>query len=84
MKGVMINTGYSKYIRKRITWSFLFGATLHYNVKPLFYTAPNGENVDGSIRSTTGGLQLANHLGYNLIKTKSHQFEIRAGGLLRY
>jgi hypothetical protein len=84
MKGVMINTGYSKYIRKRIAWSFLLGATVHDKSHPLFYTAPNGENIDGSVRITAGGLQLASHLGYSVIKAKRHQFEIRAGGLVRY
>lgn len=84
MRGVIVNTGYSKYYKSRIGLSLLLGATLHDKSNPLFYTGPRGENIDGSIRYTTGGLQFSGLMGYSLIKTTNHRFEIRAGGLLRY
>lgn len=84
MRGVIINTEYFKNLKKHIGLSFSLGGTLHDGTYPLFFIAPTGQNIDGSIRYTTGGLQFASHLGYDLIKTRKHQFQLRAGGLLRY
>lgn len=84
MRGVIINTEYSKNLKKRIGLSFSLGSTLHDGTYPLFFVSPSGENIDGSIRYTTGGLQFASHLGYDLIKTNNHQFQLRVGGLFRY
>jgi hypothetical protein len=84
MRGVIMNTEYSKNLKKRIGLSFSLGGTLHDGSIPVFFVAPTGQNIDGSVRYTAGGLQLTSHLGYSFIKTTYHQFQFRAGGLLRY
>lgn len=84
LRGVIMNTEYTKNLKKRVGLSFSLGGTLHDGSQSLFFVAPTGQNIDGSIRYTTGGLQFGSHLGYSLIKTTNHRFQVRAGGLLRY
>lgn len=84
LRGVIITTGYTKNLKNRLGLNISLGGTLHDGSQPLFFVNPTGQNIDGSIRYTTGGLQFASHLGYSLIKTTNHCFQVRAGGLLRY
>lgn len=84
MKGISFNTEYQQYFKKKISWSLGLGGTIHDGSFPVFFTDPSGNNIDGSIRYVTAGVQVFSHLGYSILKTNEHQFQIRFGGLIRY
>ncbi|MCY7421487.1 MAG: hypothetical protein LH478_07065 [Chitinophagaceae bacterium] len=83
MAGIVFNTSYSKKFKKNLSWIVGIGGSIHDGQHPLYYTF-NGNEVDGSIRYTTAGLQLNAYLGYDLLKAGNHQFQLRLGPLLRY
>jgi hypothetical protein len=84
MRGLIFNTEYSKRFKNRLSWIAGIGGTIHDGVRPLFFTYPDGSEIDGSIRYTTAGLQGKSQIGYSLIKTNTLELQIRAGALLRY
>lgn len=84
MRGWILATEYSKNCKKRLSWIVGVGGTIHDGVIPNFFTAPDGSEIDGSIRYTTAAFQATYHIGYSFIKTIQHQLQIRAGALLRY
>ena len=83
-KGLSFATGYEKYFRKNLSWTIAMGATIHDGASPLFYTDPGGHIQDGSFRYTTAGFQITGHAGYSFIRTSRHEFQFRAGGLVRF
>lgn len=83
MPGLVFNTSYSKKFKKNLSWIVGIGGSIHDGQQPLYYTF-NGNEVDGSIRYTTAGLQLNAYLEYDLLKAGNHQFQLRLGPLLRY
>ncbi len=84
MRGWILVTEYVKNYKKRLSWIVGVGGTIHDGVFSNYFTAPNGSEVDGSIRYTTAGFQATNHIGYDLLKTDENRLQIRAGALLRY
>ena len=84
IRGVAFNSGYSYFFSKKYCWIVEVGGTLHDGSRPLFYTAPNGNTIDGSIRYTTGGIQSKAGIGYNFIRTPKHNFHAALSSLLRY
>jgi hypothetical protein len=84
IRGISFNSGYSKYFKKKACLIGEIGGTLHDGEWPLFFTAPNGEIIDGSIRYTTGGIQASAGIGYSAVRTSEHEVQLRLSSLLRY
>lgn len=84
MKGISFNSEYQQYFKKRLSWSLGLGGTIHDGSFPVFFNDPSGNETDGSIRYTTAGVQVFSHVGYSILKTNEHMFQIRFGGLIRY
>jgi len=82
-KGASFAVVYEKYFRKKLSWTIELGSTIHDGSFPLFYTDPSGHILDGSYRYTTAGFQIAGHAGYSFIRSSRHEFQLRAGGLVR-
>jgi hypothetical protein len=83
-RGVSFNTVYSTYFKERFSWIAGIGATLNDGSYPLFYTSPGGETIDGSIRYTTGGIQLSFGGGYSIIKKTNHELQVQISSVFRY
>jgi hypothetical protein len=84
IQGISVATEYENYFRKHFSWTIALGGTIHDGFEPLYYEDSRGRPIDGSFRYTTAGLQISSHFGYNFIRTTKHEFQFRAGGLLRY
>jgi hypothetical protein len=84
INGFAFNSEYSKQFRRKLSWSATFGGTLHDGSRDLFFTAPNGNNVDGSIRYTTGGIQSTIGINYNIIQKSHGELFLRINSLFRY
>ena len=84
MVGLTFHTEYAEYFKKRFCWTIGLGGTIHDGSFPVFFNDPSGNQIDGSIRYTTAGVQTTSFLGYDLITTSEHEFQIRLGALLRY
>jgi hypothetical protein len=74
---------YGKYFKKRWSYAFSFGGTIHSGQNPLYFTL-SGNTVDGSIRYTTAGFQTGGYLGYSFVRTQHHELQLKAGALFRY
>ncbi len=84
MRGISFATEYENYFKNKFSWAIALGGTIHDGFEPLFYADTRGRAIDGSIRYTTAGLQISSHFGYDFIRTIKHEFQFKAGGLLRY
>lgn len=84
VRGLSFNSVYSNFFKKRFSWIAEVGGSLHDGNRALFFTAPNGEFIDGSIRYTTGGIQSSLGIGYSAIKTSEHEIQVRLSSLFRY
>lgn len=83
--GFSFFTEYSKKIKKNLTWSASVGGTINDgNILFLSYEFPPGRQRDGSLRYTIAGFQAASHIGYSVIGTKVHDFQVRLGSVIRY
>jgi hypothetical protein len=82
-KGVSFAVAYEKYFRKKLSWTIALGGTIHDGAEPLYYTDPTGHINDGSFRYTTAGFQIECLAGYSFIRTSRHEFQLKAGGLVR-
>ena len=82
--GYILSAEYQRYITNKISWSAGIGGTIHDGAQPIFYLHPyTGKLVDGSVRYTTGGLQGFGHAGYSFVRSKRHEFQVRAGVVAR-
>lgn len=84
MRGVAFNFMYTHYFTKKLSWNIDFGATIHDDSDPLYYTTPSGFGADGTIRYTTAGIQSSFGLGYSFLKIKENELGIKLNGLFRY
>lgn len=84
IRGLIFTTEYAKYFKKRLSWIVGIGGTIHDGSLPVFFTVPNGNTVDGSVRYTTAGVQVNGQIGYSFLKTISHEMQLRLGALVRY
>ena len=86
MGGLAFSTEFQKFFKPRLTWSLSLDGSIHSRDFPIFFNSATNPNqiIDGSIRSTTAGVQVAGHLGYNILKSKQQDFQCRIGALLRY
>ena len=82
--GIVFSTEFSKKIKKKISYSIALVGTIHDSEDPLFFSGPSGQQIDGSIRYVTAGVQTSAHLGYHFISTTKSDFQLRLGPLLRY
>ena len=82
--GFSFFTEYSKKFKKKLTWSASVGGTINDGFNFLLYEYPQGRQNDGSLRYTIAGFQAASHIGYSLIGTKVHDFQVRLGSVIRY
>jgi hypothetical protein len=84
LRGLIFTTEYAKAFKKRLSWIVGIGGTIHDGYFPVFFTIPNGDTVDGSVRYTIAGVQIIGQIGYSAIKTTAHEVQMRAGALIRY
>lgn len=84
MNGFQINTELKKYFRKKLSFCFGIGATIHDGISSNIYTGPQGELIDGSLRYNTDGLQLTTKLGLSFIRNPKNDLGIQIGGVFRY
>src|SRR5215204_4669762 len=84
IRGFAFNTEYGQYIKKKLSWYFGIGGTIHDKTEPIFYPDQSGNLIDASVRATTAGFQIACLLSYSIIKTEDHEFLTRLGPLFRY
>jgi hypothetical protein len=84
IRGFAFNTEYGQSIKKRLSWYFGIGGTIHDKTEPIFYTDQSGNSIDGSVRATTAGFQTTGLLSYSIFRNEDHDSFLRAGPLLRY
>lgn len=85
MRGVLIILSIRRKFEKDFPGLLLFGVTLHDGSSDLFFTDPNGgEEIDGSIRYTNGGIQSTFGANYNFVQTARSEIYIGLNALLRY
>lgn len=84
IKGIAFNTFYQKKLRKNLSLVVTFGGTLHDDSRELFYASPTGEDIDGSIRYVTGGIQSTVGINYSFIQTFRSDFYVGLNALFRY
>lgn len=84
IRGFAFNTEYGQSIKKKLSWYFGIGGTIHDKTEPIFYTDQSGNSIDGSVRATTAGFQTTGLLSYSIFRNEDHDSFLRAGPLLRY
>jgi hypothetical protein len=85
MRGFGLSFGYSKYFKKRFSWTASIGSTIHDGlVYRINYEYPVRVWNDGSLKSTTAGLQGIFSIGYSFLKSHQHEMCFKIGGLVRY
>lgn len=83
LRGVIFSTDFSKYVKKKLSLGLSLSGTVHDGNYPLYFTYGNQE-VDGSLRYTVAGVQLAGLIGYGIVRNEEHEIQIEGGPLLRY
>ena len=84
LAGLTLNTSYTHYFRKKVSYTVEIGTSIHYGSSTLYYTDNFGKNIDGSIRFTTAGIQLAGKIGLSVFRNKKNDLGLRLGPLVRY
>jgi hypothetical protein len=84
IKGLSYKFDYTKYFKKKLSWQIGLGGDIHDGVTPLYFEYPAGNQIDGSYKYTTAGLQLGMDIRYSILKTDLHEIVLSAGGLVRY
>jgi len=85
MRGFGLSFGYSKYFKKRMNWTASIGSTIHDRLASrINYEFPAGVWNDGSLKSTTAGLQGTFSIGYSFLKSYKNEICFKIGGLVRY
>lgn len=84
LAGLTLNTSYTHYFRKIVSYTVEIGTSIHYGSSTLYYTDNFGKNIDGSIRFTTAGIQLAGKIGLSIFRNKKNDLGLRLGPLVRY
>lgn len=82
--GIIFSTEFSKKIKQRVSYSIALTGTIHDGEDRLYFSAFSGQQINGSIRYVTAGVQVSSHLGYHFINTTKSDFQLRFGPLLRY
>lgn len=84
LPGVHFSVDYNRYFKKNLYYSIGIGGTIHNKQREIIFTSPNGSQHDGSIRSTTAGMQVVANLGFNIVRNFHHDLSLSAGPLFRY
>ena len=85
MSGFGLSVGYSKNFKKRLSWTASIGTTIHdILVYRINYEYPVRVWNDGSLKSTTAGLQGMFSIGYSFLKSYKNEICFKIGGLVRY
>lgn len=84
LAGLTLNTCYTHYFRKKVSYTVEVGTSIHYGSSALYYTDKFGKNIDGSYRFTTAGIQLAGKIGLSVFRNKKNDLGLRLGPLVRY
>lgn len=84
LAGLSLNTSYTHYFRKKVSYTIEIGTSIHYGSSALYFTDNSGKNVDGSVRFTTAGIQLAGKIGLSVFRNKKNDLGLRLGPLVRY
>lgn len=84
LTGLTLNTSYTNFFRKKVSYTIELGTSIHYGSSALFYVDNSGKNIDGSYRFTTAGLQLVGKIGLSFFRNKKNDLGLRIGPLLRY
>lgn len=83
--GLSVAIGVEKQTKKRGSITLEMLTTIHDDERGLFFEYPPGGPVNnGSIRTTTAGVQLAGMLGHALVKTNHWNLIAKLGALVRY
>ncbi len=81
--GYQFSIGYSTKFSNNFSWHANLTSTLHDGNFPIQYTAPGtSNNIDGSYRYTTGGIQGSFLIGHDFLKPVKHRLDLRLGGIL--
>ena len=83
LRGVMFSTEFAHYFKKKLSWTAELSGTIHDGSFPEFFMY-NGQEIDGSVRFTVAGVQLAGHLGFSVVRNKENDLQLRLGILCRY
>ncbi len=83
MRGMFFSVGLMKEKRK-LTYMFDILTTLHDGKDNLFFTGYRPGVHDGSVRYSTGGIQVTCNLLWHIINTDKHKFKGGIGGGIRY
>ena len=84
LSGIMYGAGYSHHFKKNMYLSIGFDGSIHHGQEPLFFSTPDGVARDGSIRSTTSGVQIITGLGFDIVRKLRHGVTLEPGALFRY
>lgn len=83
--GLSVAVGVEKQTLKRGSITLEMLTTIHDNERGLFFEYPPGGPVNnGSVRTTTAGVQLAAMAGHALVKTSHWNLIAKLGALVRY
>ena len=84
IRGYNISIEYKKRINTRTSLLFGFASTIHSGQKDIYYQNSNGQNIDGSYRYTTSGIQLMTKVDLNILRKNNFELGSRIGTLARY
>lgn len=84
LNGVSFVFDYTQYLKKNLAWRIAFGDDIHDGSSPLFYEYPPGNQVDGSYRYTTAGLQAGGGIRYSFMRNDHHELFLNLDGFFRY
>lgn len=83
IRGFSFATEYTRYFKKKLSWSVSIGTTVHDGEDILFYEMA-GQMQNGSIRYTTAGVQGLFGMGYSIIQRSRSEVKVNLNTLLRY
>lgn len=83
INGFYIQLGLQKKVN-RWNYSISQSTTIHDGTYPIFFQTPSGADIDGSIKHSVTGIEVIPMVGYSLISTRLHDFQLSIGAILRY
>jgi len=84
ISGFAFKSEFGLYFKKKSSFQINMGGTIHDKVHEIFYTDQSGKTVDGSVRATIAGFQIAGLYGYSFVRTQKDEFLIKVGPVVRY
>lgn len=84
IRGYAINSEFSNFFKKKLSYSIGLGATIHDGEYSSYTYDNTGKQVFSTLNYTVAGLQASGKLGYSFIRSNKSDFGVRLGTILRF